>query len=117
MLDPLLDDDFNGIMDKIKDALKPQIDDTGLIKDPECVDDLEDPEKDDEEVLPVVTIDEEINNILNQDLNKTFKSLNRVFELDMVGRRNSFFDNVLTDQRGIKLSSGFLNPFHILYLL
>ena len=110
LLDPLLDDDFNGIMDKIKDALKPQIDEeTGLIKDPECVDDLEDPEKDDEEILPVVTIDEEINNILNQELNKTFKDLNRVFELDMVGRRNSFFDNVLTDQRGIKLSSGFLN--------
>ncbi len=111
LLDPLLDDDLNGILDKIKDALKPQIDDnTGLIKDPECVDDLEDPEEDDDEkILPIVTIDEEINSILNQGMNKTFEDLDRVFELDMIGRRNSFFDNVLTDQRGVKLSSGFLN--------
>lgn len=112
LLDPLLDDDFNGIMDKIKDALKPAIDEnTGLIKDPECVDDLPDPESDEEDdnILPIVTIDEEMNQILNQGLNTTFEDLNKVFELDMIGRRNSFFDNVLTDQRGIKLSSGFLN--------
>jgi len=57
----------------------------------------------------VPIIPQEVKDMLSELSEGTFKTLFFSFTRDMVGSRNSYFDNVLADSRGIRLSSGFFN--------
>lgn len=57
----------------------------------------------------VPTMPQEIKDTLSELSEGMFKTLFFSFTRDMVGSRNSYFDNVLADMRGIRLSSGFFN--------
>ena len=58
-------------------------------------------------IIPIVP--QEVKDMLSELSEGTFKTLFFSFTRDMVGSRNSYFDNVLADMRGIRLSSGFFN--------
>jgi hypothetical protein len=57
----------------------------------------------------IPTMPQEVKDILSELSEGMFKTLFFSFTRDMVGSRNSYFDNVLADMRGIRLSSGFFN--------
>ena len=57
----------------------------------------------------IPTMPQEVKDILSDLSEGMFKTLFFSFTRDMVGSRNSYFDNVLADMRGIRLSSGFFN--------
>ena len=58
-------------------------------------------------ILP--TMPQQIKDILSELSDGMFKTLFFSFTRDMIGSRNSYFDNVLADMRGVRLSSGFFN--------
>jgi hypothetical protein len=82
----------NEILDDLRGALiAPDL------RDPDCYDP-------DDDLIGFV--DENLNSIINTSVDITFKGLEHSFNIDMIGKRNSFFDNLLADTRGIRLSSG-----------
>lgn len=94
----LLDLPMNSLIDNIQDSLSPIIN---------CFD--EDDPLVDEDKYFIGKINDDITNILNQAVDAVYNSLDYTFTEDMIGSRNSFFDNLLADSRGIRLSSGFLS--------
>lgn len=51
-------------------------------------------------------INEDIASILNDSVDISYNGLEQAFKTDMIGKRNSFFDNILADSKGVRLSSG-----------
>ena len=78
------------ILENLKDALQaPQ--------DPDCYN------PDD---FIIEALNEDVASILNDSVDIAFSGLEQAFKVDMIGRRNSFFDNILADSKGVRLSSG-----------
>lgn len=98
----LLDLPMNSLIDNIQDSLSPI---GGINLD--CFD--EDDPLVDEDKYFIGKINDDISNILKQAVDAVYNSLDYTFTEDMIGGRNSFFDNLLADSRGIRLSSGFLS--------
>ena len=65
--------------------------------DPECIESLN--------IIPKPP--EEIKSLQEDVSSSTFESISNAFTLDMIGNRHSFIDNVLADERGLRLT-GFL---------
>ena len=57
----------------------------------------------------IPTMPQEVKDILSELSEGMFKTLFFSFTRDMIGSRNSYFDNILADMRGVRLSSGFFN--------
>jgi len=56
-----------------------------------------------------ITIPTDMKNLFKNMNRDVFRMLNFAFSNDLIGRRNSFFDNVLADKRGVKLTAGLLD--------
>ena len=53
-----------------------------------------------------ITIPTDMKNLFKNMNRDVFRMLNFAFSNDLIGRRNSFFENVLADRRGTKLTAG-----------
>ena len=85
------------LADALDKALKPP-------KDPDCVDAGFGSTT---SIIP--TTPDSIKDMFSELSEGMFKTLFFAFTRDMIGSRNSYFDNILADRRGIRLSSGFFN--------
>ena len=109
--DNMLDDALNAALDNVISKQQPlsKADDF----DEDNIGDLDDKDVC-FDVFFELTGENEQNSIIPAEMKNLFKSMNRdvfrvlnfAFSNDLIGRRNSFFDNVLADMRGIKLTAG-----------
>ena len=90
ILDSLSDTPLSAVVDALGAALSEP-------EDPECYDE-------DSKLLD--KIDNDVKKLLDDSSKSVFDSLNTCFQKDMIGKRVSFFDNILADSEGVRLRSG-----------
>ena len=90
ILDSLSDTPLSAVVDALGNALSEP-------EDPECYDE-------DSKLLD--KIDNDVKKLLDDSSKSVFDSLNTCFQKDMIGKRVSFFDNILADSEGVRLRSG-----------